>query len=75
MYDPFVPSIRTRAGVLASVGSAEKALYGADCTIFLVDHDQFREISLDKIKKLMAFPVLVDGEGIVYLGIGKGYNL
>lgn len=36
VYDPFVPSIRTRAGVFASAGSVEEALYGAECAIFLV---------------------------------------
>lgn len=79
VYDPFVPSIRTRAGVFASVGSVEDAFRGADCVVFLVDHDLFREVSLEMVKVLMASPVVVDGknlfagvEGIVYLGIGKG---
>ena len=79
VYDPFVPSIRTRAGVFTSVGSVEEALSGAECAVFLVDHDVFRGISVETVKELMASPVVVDGknlfaggEGIVYLGIGKG---
>ena len=79
VYDPFVPSIRTRAGVFTSVGSVEEALSGAECAVFLVDHDVFRGISVETVKGLMASPVVVDGknlfaggEGIVYLGIGKG---
>jgi len=79
VYDPFVPSIRTRAGVFTSVGSVEEALSGAECAVFLVDHDVFRGISVGTVKGLMASPVVVDGknlfaggEGIVYLGIGKG---
>lgn len=79
VYDPFVPLIRTKAGVFASVGSVEEALSGAECAIFLVDHDVFRGISVETVKGLMASPVVVDGknlfcegEGIVYLGIGKG---
>ncbi len=79
VYDPFVPSIRTKAGVFASVGSVEKALSGAECAIFLVDHDVFRGISMETVKGLMASPVIVDGknlfeggEGIVLLRIGKG---
>ena len=79
VYDPYVPSIRTRAGVFASVGSVEEALSGAECAVFLVDHDVFRGISVETVKGLMASPVIVDGknlfaggEGIVYLGIGKG---
>ncbi len=79
VYDPFVPSIRTRAGVFTSAGSIEEALSGAECVVFLVDHDVFRGISVETVKELMASPVVVDGknlftggEGIVYLGIGKG---
>lgn len=79
VYDPFVPSLSTKAGVFASAGSVEEALYKAKCAVFLVDHDVFREISVETVKELMASPVVVDGknlfaggEGIVYLGIGKG---
>jgi len=79
VYDPFVPSLATKAGVFASAGSVEEALSGAECAVFLVDHDLFRGISMETVKGLMASPVVVDGknlfdggEGIVYLGIGKG---
>jgi UDP-N-acetyl-D-mannosaminuronate dehydrogenase len=65
--------------VFTSVGSVEEALSGAECAVFLVDHDVFRGISVETVKGLMASPVVVDGknlfaggEGIVYLGIGKG---
>ena len=80
VYDPFVQSLATKAGVFASAGSVEEALSGAECAVFLVDHDLFRGVSLEMVKGLMASPVVVDGknlfdsggEGIVYLGIGKG---
>lgn len=79
VYDPFVPSLATRAGIFTSFGSVEEALSGAECAVFLVDHDVFRGISVETVKGLMASPVVVDGknlfaggEGIVYLGIGKG---
>ena len=79
VYDPFVPSLATKAGVFSSVGSVEEALSGAECAVFLVDHDVFRGISVETVKGLMASPVVVDGknlfaggEGILYLGIGKG---
>ncbi|WP_220681130.1 nucleotide sugar dehydrogenase [Methanofollis formosanus] len=78
VYDPFVPSIRTKAGEFASFGSVEEALSGAECAVFMIDHDVFRGISVESVKGLMASPVVVDGknlfageEGIVYLGIGK----
>jgi len=79
VYDPFVPSIRTKAGIFTSSVSVEEALAGVDCVLFLVEHDLFRGISVETMKKLMNSPVIVDGknlfceeEGIVYLGIGKG---
>ena len=78
VYDPYVPSLATKAGVFASVGSVEEALSGAECAVFLVDHDVFRGLSVETVKGLMASPVVVDGknlfaggEGVVYLGIGK----
>ena len=78
VYDPFVPSLATKAGVFVSVGSVEEALSGTECAMFLVDHDVFRGISVETVKGL-ASPVVVDGknlfeggEGIVLLGIGKG---
>jgi len=80
VYDPFIPSIRTNAGILFASESIEQALTGADCVVFLVDHDLFRRISVETMKKLMDSPVVVDGknlfceeEGVVYLGIGKGH--
>jgi len=82
VYDPFVLSLKTKAGLFTSAGSIEEALMGADRAVFLVDHDKFRDISLEALKGLMASPVVVDGknlfaggEGVVYLGIGKGCGL
>ncbi len=79
VYDPYVPSIQTHEGEFTSVLSIEDALDGAECAIFLTDHDVFREISLETMKKMMASPVIVDGKNmfdenisIEYLGIGKG---
>jgi UDP-N-acetyl-D-glucosamine dehydrogenase len=81
VFDPFVSSLATKAGLFTSVRSVEEALSGAECAVFLVDHDVFREISVETVSKLMASPVVVDGknifsdeEGIIYLGIGKGLN-
>ena len=82
VYDPFVTSLATKAGIFTSVGSIEEALTGVDCAVFLVDHDVFRKISLETVKRLMSSPVIVDGknlfedrEGVVYLGIGKGNDV
>ena len=83
VYDPFVPSLATKSGVFSSVGSIEEALAGAECAVFLIDHDAFKEISMENIKRLMASPVIVDGknlfacgeDGVVYTAIGKGEML
>jgi len=79
VYDPFVPSLATKAGVFTSAESIEVALSGADCAVFLVDHDVFRRLDTEYIGGCMNTPVLVDcknlfqqKDGIVYLCIGKG---
>ena len=79
VYDPFVPSLATKAGVFTSAESIEEALSGADCAAFLVDHDAFRRLDAGYIGSCMSTPVLVDcknlfqqKDGIVYLCIGKG---
>ena len=79
VYDPYVPLLATKAGVFDSVGSVKEALSGAECAIFLVDHDVFREIPVEVVKRHMASPVVVDcknlfseEEGITYRAIGKG---
>lgn len=79
VFDPFVASIHTKDGVFTSESSLEEAITGADCSVFLINHDEFKEISVLKMKELMDHPVIVDAKniftnepGIIYLGIGKG---
>jgi UDP-N-acetyl-D-glucosamine dehydrogenase len=79
VYDPYVKSIKTRVGEFYSEKNMENALRGADCAVFVVDHDVFREMEMEQIKELMGSPVVVDcknlfdkGSGVVYQGIGKG---
>jgi UDP-N-acetyl-D-glucosamine dehydrogenase len=57
----------------------EDTLRGADCAVFVVDHDVFKGSEMEEIKELMKSPIVVDcknmfdkGSGIVYQGIGKG---
>ena len=77
MYDPFAPSLETKAKVFASAGSVEEVLAGAECAVFLVDHDCDRGISMERVKELMASPVIVDGKnlfggrGLCCWGLGK----
>jgi UDP-N-acetyl-D-mannosaminuronic acid dehydrogenase len=47
-YDPYV-----KMGVVpGQVGSIDSAVESADCVVFLTDHDEFRQLSLDKISSL-----------------------
>ncbi len=40
------------------------ACKGSDCAVILTEWDEFKEIDLKKVKKLLAQPVLVDGRNI-----------
>ncbi len=78
VYDPYVPSLATKAGMFVSAKNVEEALFGAECAVFLVDHDAFNTILLGDVQKIMATPIIIDGkgifegaEGVIYLGIGK----
>jgi UDP-N-acetyl-D-glucosamine dehydrogenase len=81
VYDPYVKSIKTKVGEFYSEKSMEYALRDADCAVFVVDHDVFKEKEMEmrRMRGLMKSPVVVDcknafgkGSGVVYLGIGKG---
>ena len=79
VYDPYVKSITTNAGEFYSEKSIEDGLMGADCAVFVTDHDVFREMKVERIKELMGLPVVVDckdlihddNDVLIYLGIGK----
>ncbi len=75
-HDPYVES-----------RGLDECLKGSDCLVLVTDHAKFRELNtgkgLEKIRKLMRTPVIVDGRnlfdkklceesGFVYKGIGKG---
>ena len=84
VYDPYVKSIDTASGRFASENSLEDTLKDVDCALFLVDHNQFREIEVERLKVLMRYPVVIDCknifdtarmEGFIYLAIGKPGNI
>jgi len=81
VYDPHVPLIRTEKGSYRSAPDWRSALTGADCVVFLIDHDCYKEVELKEYTAVMASPVVIDcknmycdGPGLIYLGIGKGKN-
>jgi len=79
-YDPYVKLIETKTGGFYSERNIEDTLKGADCAVFVVDHDIFKEIILGQIVGLMASSVVVDCknifnnkvDNIIYIGVGKG---
>ena len=78
VYDPYVLSLKTKAGLFTSEKDISVAISGSDCAIFLVDHDIFRDIKLRELTDPMLLPVIIDAknmfereDGIVYMGLGK----
>ena len=79
VHDPFVKD-RYKVDLTRDL---ETALLGADCAIFVTDHTAYRNLDLQKVKRLMRTPTIVDGrnlfnqhdmerQGLIYQGIGKG---
>ncbi len=83
-YDP--QSMEKAKEVLQGVKfckDAYETAKGADCLVIVTEWNQFKELDLAKIKKLMRQPVIVDGRNIYdpqamkkndfrYTGIGRG---
>lgn len=80
VHDPHALSIDTSRGRFEST-TLESVLESSDCLLFLVDHDEFEEISLVEIRG-RGVKAIVDSRnvfdkkevqkaGIVYRGIGK----
>jgi len=62
---------------------AYSASSGCDCLIIMTEWDEFKELDLAKIKKLLKRPIIIDGRniydpkemqklGFTYVGIGRG---
>jgi UDP-N-acetyl-D-mannosaminuronic acid dehydrogenase len=81
IHDPYV---REYPGVIIS-SDLDDVLRGADVTVIFTGHDQYKTLTMTKIKSLMGKnqPVIVDGRniidpdtfinsGFVYKGIGRG---
>ena len=83
VYDPYVNAIETRFGMFVSENCIEDASRDVDCAVFITDHNEFNNINLEKIQKLMRHPVIidcrnifknVDDGSIIYYGIGKTHR-
>jgi UDP-N-acetyl-D-glucosamine dehydrogenase len=78
VYDPLVRGVRVSGREFRSTATLEEALSGADCAVFLVDHDEFRKRTIASFAHLMRHKAVVDcrnifekPEGVVYYAIGK----
>ena len=84
VYDPYIKSIKTKVGEFYSEIDMKTALDAKDCAVFVVDHDVFREMKVERMRKLANSLIIIDCknvfnknvfneiENIIYLGIGKG---
>jgi UDPglucose 6-dehydrogenase len=70
-------------GAVTFSASAYDACRGADCALVLTEWDEFKSLSLAKMKKLLRHPIVVDGrnvfdpeamrrQGFVYRAMGRG---
>ncbi|MGQ9514442.1 MAG: nucleotide sugar dehydrogenase [Thermoproteota archaeon] len=78
VHDPYVDRFESRK----ISKDLREVLSGADCLVMVTNHDEYKKLSLKKIKKWMRTPLIVDGrnvfikskclqEGFHYLGIGN----
>jgi UDP-N-acetyl-D-mannosaminuronic acid dehydrogenase len=77
-HDPFVKDFEE----LEISDNMDGALADSDCLILVTAHSEYKTLELDRIKKTMRTPIIVDGRnvfdkdecvkmGFVYFGIGK----
>jgi len=85
-YDPVaMPNARQLLPEVTLLDNAYAVAEGADALILVTEWNEFKNLDLARIKKLMSTPILVDGRniydpdtvraaGFKYRGIGRGYN-
>lgn len=78
VYDPFVDTIETKYGKFTSVPDYRDAIMNSDVSVFLIDHDKFKEIDMEDLLKMSDRFCIVDTKDIFklektprYLGLGK----
>lgn len=83
-YDPHFSGEELSEALNRFKRNLNEALEGADCIVVLTGHDQFRHLSLKKLKAMMKAPAaIIDCEGILepdkiekegftYRGLGRG---
>ena len=84
LYDPYLMDIGLTEMQRILKKTLTEAVEGADCTIIVTGHDQFKRLSLRRLKALMKTPAAivdlegifepdkVEKEGLIYRGLGRG---
>ena len=78
VHDPYVQE----SNGIKPLTDIETALKDSDCLVLVTAHDEYKDLDLDDIKKIMRTPVIVDGrnvfdknecisKGFIYRGVGQ----
>jgi len=65
VHDPFFSKKELSELGYPAEASLERTINGAECLLIVVGHNQYRKLSLKKIKALMKFPIIVDLSHII----------
>ena len=83
-FDPMIGTKRLKEFQISQTASLDECLKNADCAIIITDHNEFKKIKLEKMRKLMnKKAAIVDTRGIfdpkklldkgfVYKAVGRG---
>lgn len=81
IFDPNVKSIKTDSGLYTCEEHINDTFFNSDCIVLIVDHDEFRNLDFETIKKHVRCPLFVDCknfyetiDGFTYIGLGKPIN-
>ena len=65
VHDPFFSKKELSELGYPAEASLERTIKGAECLLIVVGHNQYRKLSLKKIKALMKYPIIVDLSHII----------
>lgn len=81
IFDPHVNNVKTDFGFYICEKDIYDTFLNSDCIVLLVDHDKFKILDFEKIKKMVHYPLLIDCknfyetiDGFTYIGLGKPMN-
>jgi UDPglucose 6-dehydrogenase len=85
-YDPEAgANAKSEVPGLSVVATAFDALKGAHCMVVCTEWDEFRSLDLDRVKQLLAHPIVIDArnlfeprrmseQGFIYYGTGRALS-